>query len=720
MGTYEELKAAIQQVITTNGNNEITGALLQQTLLSIVNTVGSNATFAGIATPTTNPGTPDQNIFYFAIEAGNYVNFGGIIVNKGEPIILTNQTGQWVKTILKFATQQQIIQLSSYLSNKTFNLFDKETLETNYIAGAILYPNGEIRQTTATAYGIVYCPVSKGKTYHLYCSETQRYTDYANVVFSRETPLNGFSDYIISVVEENGETEVDVFYTAIEDGYISLMIWQSTNYYIEQTTSEKNLITREKLIESLEMWRSEIPIEINKIGWAREGEIIHEGTLSDGYRMSDYIDVSFATILIASVEGNGIVDTISFFNKDKQYIDSLAIREGGLNNYIIDFTSEAYKEVVYITIGIATLNPDNSYARLIGKLGEVLKQEPKIKNLPIEINKIGWARIGERVYPGTLSDNYRMSDYVDIQGYGGLDAVVEGNSTIDTISFFDKDLNYLPNLTIKGSRRYRLLFDNDKYKDVVYISIGSSAIDSSYIYATLIPPFIRNKSFANKILCIGDSLTNSKPPQETGDYPHKWVEGVCAELNIPEFSMGGGAGLNIANVGSDSIYSNVMALSKDDEVDIVTLWGGTNDWGGGITIGNFDEQVNTTTRDTTTFIGGLCACVEKLLSLYPTKKIILIGTTPRTWDNGQKTYHNTPNAEGVYLKEYVDAVKSVAEWYGLSFLDLLRKSGMNILNMENYFYPQSATDGSLYYLHFNQTGENLLAERISAFIKTIL
>ena len=115
MGTYEELKAAIQQVIRTNGNNEITGALLQNALLSIVNVVGANATFAGIATPNTNPGTADQNVFYLATEAGTYVNFGGIEINMGEAVILSNKTGNWVKTTSGFATQQQLTELESYI-----------------------------------------------------------------------------------------------------------------------------------------------------------------------------------------------------------------------------------------------------------------------------------------------------------------------------------------------------------------------------------------------------------------------------------------------------------------------------------------------------------------------------------------------------------------------------------------------------------------------------
>lgn len=103
MGNYEQLKQAVSDVIKTNGNQEITGAILQNALLSIISTIGTNATFAGIATPTTNPGTPDQNVFYLAIESGQYSNFNGITLN-GEIAIITNTNGQWVAKNTDIAT----------------------------------------------------------------------------------------------------------------------------------------------------------------------------------------------------------------------------------------------------------------------------------------------------------------------------------------------------------------------------------------------------------------------------------------------------------------------------------------------------------------------------------------------------------------------------------------------------------------------------------------
>lgn len=96
MANWDNLKTAIQDVIKENGNEEITGQVLQNTLLSIVNNLGENATFAGLATPTTNPGTPDGVIYYIATQQGTYQYFNNLVVNKGETAIFLYKTS-WTK-----------------------------------------------------------------------------------------------------------------------------------------------------------------------------------------------------------------------------------------------------------------------------------------------------------------------------------------------------------------------------------------------------------------------------------------------------------------------------------------------------------------------------------------------------------------------------------------------------------------------------------------------
>lgn len=110
MGNYEKLKQAVSDVIKTNGNQEITGEIMQNTLLSIISTIGNDATFAGIAVPETNPGTPDQNVFYIASQPGNYSNFGSIKL-VDQVLILTNKNGYWVKFDAGITTAAKVAEL---------------------------------------------------------------------------------------------------------------------------------------------------------------------------------------------------------------------------------------------------------------------------------------------------------------------------------------------------------------------------------------------------------------------------------------------------------------------------------------------------------------------------------------------------------------------------------------------------------------------------------
>lgn len=72
---YEQLKTAIAEVIRTNGNEEITGEVLQYVLIEMVSSLGKDYQFAGIGTASTDVGTPDENVFWL-LRSGSYTNFG--------------------------------------------------------------------------------------------------------------------------------------------------------------------------------------------------------------------------------------------------------------------------------------------------------------------------------------------------------------------------------------------------------------------------------------------------------------------------------------------------------------------------------------------------------------------------------------------------------------------------------------------------------------------
>lgn len=112
MANYSILKAAVEAVVKTNGNEEITGANLQSTLLSIIESLGADYQFAGVATPSTSPGTPDQNVFYVG-GAGTYENMGTEVTVPQGSIGVFKYNGSWSNSVIDFLAS--VIGLKSLL-----------------------------------------------------------------------------------------------------------------------------------------------------------------------------------------------------------------------------------------------------------------------------------------------------------------------------------------------------------------------------------------------------------------------------------------------------------------------------------------------------------------------------------------------------------------------------------------------------------------------------
>lgn len=116
MANYANLKATINANIKANGTEAITGPVLNSVLTAAVNTLGAGYQFMGVATTSTNPGTPDANVFYIAATPGTYTNFGGKTVADGEVAIL-KYNGSWTKEVTGAATAAQLTQLGQSLTS---------------------------------------------------------------------------------------------------------------------------------------------------------------------------------------------------------------------------------------------------------------------------------------------------------------------------------------------------------------------------------------------------------------------------------------------------------------------------------------------------------------------------------------------------------------------------------------------------------------------------
>lgn len=97
---YDTLKAAIEQSIKPNGNQAITGQVLQNILLEMVAMLGSGAVYGGEIVPASAVLEPDTAQAYMAKTQGTYTNYGGLTLAEGEVAIISNVTGKWAKTTI--------------------------------------------------------------------------------------------------------------------------------------------------------------------------------------------------------------------------------------------------------------------------------------------------------------------------------------------------------------------------------------------------------------------------------------------------------------------------------------------------------------------------------------------------------------------------------------------------------------------------------------------
>ncbi len=159
MANYANLKAAVNAAITTNGNNEITGAILNDILNSIISTIGGNYTLAGIVTPSTTISAPDANVFWIG-GAGTYTQFGGTITIQDGNIGIFTYNGSYtrneiviapnsVQTIQQSLTGLQKSQAQDNLSLpvRSYNVSGNAygwAMKVNIPAGSIVYNTGSI------------------------------------------------------------------------------------------------------------------------------------------------------------------------------------------------------------------------------------------------------------------------------------------------------------------------------------------------------------------------------------------------------------------------------------------------------------------------------------------------------------------------------------------------------------------------------------------------
>lgn len=334
MGNYEQLKQAVADVIKTNGNKEITGAILQNSLLTIISTVGANATFAGIATPETNPGTPDQNVFYIATKSGVYSNFNGEkILN--ECAIFTNKANSWQKIDLNIASIESFNSLNEQIAVLgTNSLIIGDEISYGTTRGYI-DSNGTF-QLTPNALLSDFIETETAKAF--------LYTGLMNGTNPNVIGYDSDKNYMGSIIVGKGKKRT--LYPVLLDDSIKYIRIQS---HLQMTLSLYNVAKNNDIINNLyelnNLLGNKIAIRdyFLPIGTTTNGYIDLNGNYIENANsvLSDFIDVSDINMLIYTGIMNGTNPNVTWFYSDKKFGGVLLSGIGNINSVYFNIPHNA-------------------------------------------------------------------------------------------------------------------------------------------------------------------------------------------------------------------------------------------------------------------------------------------------------------------------------------------------------------------------------------------
>lgn len=389
---FENLKTAIQKAIKENNNKEISGQILQSTLLSIINNTNSLAQFAGIANPNTNPVAYSGNYFYIAYEAGNYVNFkaesGYISVNNNSIYIIYKQYDK------DYWTVTSVIDFINYKLSSAQDCLIK-IIETEGIL------QQEINSDSSSLY--------------------YRLNDLSGEIYAIVNFANSASSVRLSTSsEESGSTitkDILYDYLAIKNESIIFTLDANINKYIRLSTtidnqaisgvniklySLNNLITEDSdliksIVESINSIMSSLPSKLEEFTnytkiYNKRIEAGEIRVASTGY-ITSYIPIDKSKKYLLTTTVNKYNSGISYYttNDESGFISSDVVNaQSGMS--VTDYQLNIPNNAKYMIASCSEVTDSFSIKVLaeLAKLSDVFLTEDSdlIKNIVESINSI--------------------------------------------------------------------------------------------------------------------------------------------------------------------------------------------------------------------------------------------------------------------------------------------------------------------------------------------
>ena len=176
-----------------------------------------------------------------------------------------------------------------------------------------------------------------------------------------------------------------------------------------------------------------------------------------------------------------------------------------------------------------------------------------------------------------------------------------------------------------------------------------------------------------------------------------------------------------------------------DSVDAILIFIGTNDYNNGVPIGEWYDvkkeevmyghgapkqlvkrQRRYMNMDAGTYRGRINTALDKVKRMYPTKQIVLLTPIHRAqFHRSEKNWQITEdytNQCGIYLEEYIQAVKDAGNIWAVPVIDLNSASGLYPMMDEHAQYFKDADADRL---HPNDKGHERLARTLYYQLSTL-
>lgn len=680
MSNYATLKAAIQDVIKTNGNNEITGALLQQSLLSMIGSLGADYQFVGIAEPSTNPGTPDQNVFYIA-GAGTYPNFNSAVVPDGHLGAL-KYNGSWtLQTVLVGKNYDAVIaQLTNIIYGSDIPSYtDQTVISDKYFNTENSRIPAQSMLADATGTSCVYLNVTPGETYRIYGKgDASVHKLYAMGDADRYVVANGTP----SGAMNTRATPLDL---VIPSGVSILVV----NLYQYDAATDKvqkvDYTHQDGILERLSALENEgIPAVIDRLNStsitdalsANQGRILNE-------------DINGVTT--ETTEDMPIQDG-KYFNTSNSRVPSisnLATTSNGSCVYLNVTPGEVYRiygRGLASTWELYAMADADRYVVPNGTPGVAMNTRTNGYDLTIPTG-VAILVVNLYQYSATTDKVQKIGHVTSECVKTRLNALEENEQQVAGFAS-----------PLMGKK---IMFFGDSITDITYNGKGLPIYFGEFSRATCYKAAIGGTRFVQRTTPVDTPTTNTQAyaALDICNMVKAWCDADYTKQDAATTFL-----------GEHSARVNAMRNNPIGTVDIVCIGGGTNDMSNSSPIGNDTDSGFTTIK------GSINKMIELLLTANPKLKIYFYspvvgyhgegGRIDANWDD------NHQFSSGLTKPEYIDIFTARTRANHIPYINLYWTLGINQINFSQYYLD---TDD-----HHPYKGLDILARRLYGQILSLM